>query len=210
MRSHAERGNEMVTRRFLRRSCRCARFAGSVGAPRRGGRAMWAAGPLGTLDLRCLGGSRQWGRHPGRVLVEIVVGWHVAGQFRAGFLLFIGLDHPLLDHLPAVRIDRVGDIGVELGPAFIVLRCLLVPLPNAALIAEGGPQMVLAAALRTVGRKLAAGHGHERPRCTFDDLQIANDESVVQRNRTESLQALSRFFHKLHAHLGDFHGAPPH
>ena len=70
--------------------------------------------------------------------------------------------------------------------------------------------MVLAAALGTMGREFATGHGHERPRRAFDDLQIADDEGIVQRDGAERLQALPRFFHELDADLGDFHGGPPH
>ena len=66
--------------------------------------------------------------------------------------------------------------------------------------------MVLAAALRAVGGQLAAGHGHERPGRALDDLQIANDEGIVQRDRTERLEPFSRLLHELDANLGDFHG----
>jgi len=46
--------------------------------------------------------------------------------------------------------------------------------------------MVLTAALGAVGGELAAGHGHKRPGGSLDDLQVADDEAVVQRDRTNA------------------------
>ena len=70
--------------------------------------------------------------------------------------------------------------------------------------------MVLAAALRAMGRQLAAGHGHERAVGAFDDLQVADHEAVVERDRAERLESLARLLHELDANLGDFHGRSPY
>ena len=47
------------------------------------------------------------------------------------------------------------------------------------------------------------------PVAPFDDLQIADDEGVVERDRAECLEPLSRLFHELDANLGDIHGCSP-
>ena len=82
------------------------------------------------------------------------------------------------------------DVGVELGPAFRVANRPVVALARSALIAVLGLQMVLRAALMAVARELAAGHCDERPVAAVDDLQIAHDETVVERDRAEGLQAV--------------------
>ena len=57
--------------------------------------------------------------------------------------------------------------------------------------------------------QLAAGHGHERTVGALDDLQVADDEAVVERDRAECLKPFARLFHELDANLGDFHGRSP-
>ncbi len=179
------------TRKSPRRSCHCPVFRRARSALRGGRRAVRTARSFRRLKLRRFAGGRRRLRRPRRLVVKIFVAGHVARQLRPGLLLFEGLDHPLLDHLPAGGIDGVGDVGVELGPAFLVLHRVLLLLPRAALIAERGPQMVLAAALRAMAGELATGHGHERPGRALDDFQVADDEGIVQGNRAEGLQALA-------------------
>ena len=57
-----------------------------------------------------------------------------------------------------------------------------------------------------VARQLAAGHGDERAVRAVDDLQIANDEGIVERDRAERLQPVIGVLHQLDANLGDLHG----
>ena len=158
------------------------------------------------------GGRRRRSRRSGRadgLGLEIVVAGYVARQLRAGLLFLERPDHPLLDHLAAQRVDRMGDVGIEFGAALLVLGRAALFQPPAALVAVARAKMILAAALRTMGGQLAAGHGHERARGAFDDLQIADHKGVVERDRTKRLESLSRLIHELHANLGDFHGCSP-
>ena len=83
------------------------------------------------------------------------------------------------------------DVGVQLDAAVGVADGAVLVELAAALIAEAGPQMILAAAAGTAIGQLAAGHGHERALGPFDDLQIADDEGIVERDRAEGLQAVS-------------------
>src|SRR5262245_13000769 len=69
--------------------------------------------------------------------------------------------------------------------------------------------MVLAAALAAAVRQFAAGHGHERPLGALDDLQVANDEGVVERDRAEGLEALVVVVHELDPDFGDDHSCSP-
>jgi hypothetical protein len=104
----------------------------------------------------------------------------------------------------------MGDVCVELCAPILVLHSSIVRQPQAALIAIGGLQMILAAALRAMGRQLAARHGHERAVSPFDDLQIANHEAIVERDRAERLESFPALFHQLDSHLSDLHGHSPH
>ncbi len=67
--------------------------------------------------------------------------------------------------------------------------------------------MILHSAAGAVRGELAAGHGHERAIGAIDNLQIPHDKAVVERNRTERLEAFTRLFHELDANFGDFHVA---
>src|SRR5204863_4426804 len=120
-----------------------------------------------------------------------------------------GLDHRTLDHLAAGRVDRVGDVRVQLGPAVgVTHRPVLVELV-AATVAEPRPQVVLAAALAAPVGQLPARHGHERPLGALDDLQVAHDESIVERDRAEGLQPLVVLLDELDADFGDDHSGSP-
>src|SRR5690606_18534363 len=81
--------------------------------------------------------------------------------------------------------------------------------PPAALVAVGRPEMVLVPAMRAVRGELAARHGNKRAVAPVDDLQVANDEAVVEGNRTERLQAIVRVLHQFDPHFGDFHTRSP-
>src|SRR5262245_47981231 len=69
--------------------------------------------------------------------------------------------------------------------------------------------MILAAALRTTVGQLAARHGHKRALGSFDDLQIANDEGIVERHRAEGLQTLVIVLDELDANFSDLHSCSP-
>ena len=103
----------------------------------------------------------------------------------------------------------MGNVGIELGAAVFILDQPVLGQPFAALIAMGGSQMIFAAALRAVGRQLSAGHGYEGTIRTIDDLQIANDKTIVKGDRTKGLKSFAGIFHQLDANLGNFHGRSP-
>src|SRR5690348_11783697 len=80
------------------------------------------------------------------VAVEVVVGAHVAGLLGALLLLVVGLEHGGLDDLAAGGVDGVGDVGVQLDAAIDVAGGAVLVELVAALVAEAGAQVVLAAA----------------------------------------------------------------
>src|SRR5262249_59388529 len=81
---------------------------------------------------------------------------HVPWLLGALLLVLVGLDHGALDHFAAGGVDRVSNVGVELGAAVGVARGPVFVEPAAALVAEPRPQVVLAAARRAAIRQLAA------------------------------------------------------
>src|SRR5580704_18675202 len=62
---------------------------------------------------------------------------------------------------------------------------------------------------RTTISQLAAGHRHKRTFRSLNDLEIADHEAGIERDRAEGLQPLVRIVHQLDAYLRDFHGRPP-
>src|SRR6202012_5284022 len=107
---------------------------------------------------------------------------------------------------PACGVDRMGDVGVQLGPALGAADGAVLVQPVAALIAEAGPQMVLEAAAAAVGQ-LSARHRDEGALEAFDDLEIADDEHVVEGDGTKGLEAVSAagLIHELDANFRDVH-----
>src|SRR5687767_4538020 len=103
----------------------------------------------------------------------------------------------------------MGDIGIQFGASLFVPGRAVILQPSAALVAIGRPEVVLTAALWTMRGQLAARHGHKGTIGALDNLQVANDKTVVKGEGTESLETLARIFHELDAHLGDFHGRSP-
>ena len=169
-----------------------------------------AVGPIGAESFR---------RRPGRAhladnfcvalgvifRVVIVITARVAGLPGAFFFFLKGPQNSALNGLAAGGIDRVRDVGVEFRPAISVAQSPILVQACAALVAVAGAQMVLAAALRATVSQFTARHGHELALGAFDDLQIANDESIVKRDGAEGLQPFVVVFHELDSNFGDNH-----
>src|SRR5437899_10506243 len=143
------------------------------------------------------------------VAFQFIVRRDVAWLLGPFSLLLIGLEDGGLHYFASGRVDRMGDIGMELGPAVGVASGPILVELMAALIAVAGPQMVFAAALRAPVGEFAARHGHERPLAAFDVLQIANDEHFVKRDRAESQEPFVVGFHELDWDLGEFLSCSP-
>ncbi len=131
-----------------------------------------------------------------------------------GFVHFImeGMDDTALNEFTSLGIDGMGYVSMELGSAMIVTGGTIFLEAEAALIAEVGPQMVLATAAATAVGQLAAGHGDKESLEAFDDFQVSHHEHVVERHGTESEQSFVAAFlvvHELDADFGDLHSCPP-
>src|SRR6516164_9219908 len=112
--------------------------------------------------------------------IVVVVGADVARHLGFFALVVIGLQHGGLDHFAAGGVDRVSDIGVELGPAVSVADGAVFIKLVSALVAVAGPQVILAATAAAAVGQFAAGHGHKRPLGSLDDFQVANHVGVVE------------------------------
>src|SRR5216683_4556365 len=143
--------------------------------------------------------------------VEVIVVAHVARLLGPFAFVVVGFEHGALDDLPAGGVDRMRDVGMKLGASIGVTSGPILIELGAALVAKAGTQMVFAAALHAPVGQLAAGHGHERALGAIDDLQVADDKRIVERDRTESLQALVfvTVFHEFNADFGDHHSCSP-
>src|SRR5262249_45683677 len=102
-------------------------------------------------------------------------------------------------------VDRVGDVGVELGAAIGVADgAVLVELVTAR-VAVTGTEVVLAAAGAAAVGELAARHGDEAALGSFDDLPVTHDEGIFGRGCAEGLQPLVVFLDQFDADFGDDH-----
>jgi hypothetical protein len=125
------------------------------------------------------------------------------------YLLEVDLEHPLLDHFPAARVDGVGDVGVHL-----LARALGPASPVAAetgptVVAKARPVVVLPSASGAAFRQLPRRHGHEGPLRPFDHLEVPNHKVVVNGDAAKRAQFVVLDIHELHAHFCDFHRDAP-
>jgi len=111
----------------------------------------------------------------------------------------------LLDHLSAGRVDRVGDVGVELRAAIGLPNRLVRVNLFATLIAKVGTQVVLHPTAGAMRGELSARHGDKRAARSFNDFKIAGHKAVVESNRAKRFQTFPRLFHEFDANFGDFH-----
>lgn len=58
-------------------------------------------------------------------------------------------------------------------------------------------------------RQFPTRHRHEWTMAAFNDLQVANNKTIVERNRTEGTKPVFRFFHEFDSDLSDVHSVLP-
>src|SRR5262245_7335645 len=141
--------------------------------------------------------------------VVVVVGADVTGHLGPLALVGVRLDDGHLHDFAAGAVDRVGDVGVELGPAVVIAGGAVLVQVVAAAVAVAGAEVILGPAARAAVGELAAGHGHEQALGALDDFQVPDDEGVVEGDRAEGHQALVVLFDQLDADFGDDHSGPP-
>lgn len=141
--------------------------------------------------------------------VDVVVPRYITGLLRAVEFVVKLVDDVLLNHLAALGINRVGDVGIELGPAVGIEWHAILRQASPALVAILGTQVIFHSAPRAVGRQLAARHGDEGAVRAVDDFQIAHHEAVIKGDRAKRLEAFAGIFHEFDSHLGNIHGKSP-
>ena len=99
----------------------------------------------------------------------------------------------------------LGDVRIELGSSGLVASGFKEIQRRAALIAERGAQRVFPLAAWTAHHDLSAGHGDKRAGRTVDELQVANDETVIERYTAKSLKPLYGFIDEFDANFCNFH-----
>jgi hypothetical protein len=120
----------------------------------------------------------------------------VAGLFGPFDLFVEGFEHLMFDGLAAFGINGVGDVGVEFEAVVAVVVAVLIALETvfiewgAAIIAEAGAEVIFFAAARAVVRQLSAWHGEEEPVVAVDEFNVTNDESIIEGQGAEGLEAV--------------------
>jgi hypothetical protein len=129
----------------------------------------------------------------------------VVGSLGAFHLGRIPLEDPVLYDTPALRVDGMSDVRMQLQATGGIAVVLFRMEPAAAVVAVAGAVVVLPAATGTALAQLTAGHGHERTLRALDDLQVPDHEIVVDRDAAECPQLVAGHGHELDPHLGYFH-----
>ena len=137
--------------------------------------------------------------------VKVVVPADVARLLSQNEFLFVGEKNRPLNFVSTFRVDRVGDVCIELGSSGLVASGFKEIQRRAALIAERGAQRVLPLAAWTAHHDLSAGHGDKRAGGAVDELQVANDETVIERYTAECLKPLYGFIDEFDANFCNFH-----
>ena len=102
----------------------------------------------------------------------------------------------------------MGDVGVELGPAFRIARPSGLRESRAALVAILRPQMVLRAALGQWAVSLRLGMATKGPLVPSMIFRSRTTKQLSNVIEQKALQPLAGVLHELDADLGDFHGTP--
>ena len=137
--------------------------------------------------------------------VKVVVSADVAGLLSQNEFLFVGEKNRALNFVSTFRINRVGDVRIEFGSSGLVANRFKVIQRRTALIAERGAKRIFSLTAWTAHHDFAAGHGDKRSGGTVDELQVANDETVIERYAAECFKPLSRFIDKFDANFCNFH-----
>ena len=163
-------------------------------------RLMLAAQGFGRIEVMIQPGGP--GRSPGvilaigdRVFAEIVVEADVIGPACQDALLLEGAEDFVLDMLAAVGMDRVGDVGVELGASFVILEGAIVAESLPALVAVERAELILSVAFGTAVHQFATRHCDEQAVAALYQLEVANDEAVLERDGTKRQQPVMRLIH---------------
>jgi hypothetical protein len=97
----------------------------------------------------------------------------------------IGRKDLFLDLSPAVRIDRMGDVGVKLeassaGVSVAVVQISVAIQAASAMITKLCPEVVLFGALWAVIGNFSGRHGEKEAVVSVDQFHIADDERIVK------------------------------
>jgi len=165
---------------------------------------------VGLVDASFLCSFRRRGRPRFlEINIEVVVSRNVARGFgSADFFLELSY-YRLLNHFSTARVDRVGNVGIQLGTALVVGGHPIGIERGAALVAMVRTKVVFCAALGAVRSQLATGHRHKRSARALDDFEVSNDKTIVKRDRAKGLEPFSWLFHEFDSHFGDFHNSSP-
>lgn len=135
-------------------------------------------------------GVRAWDRH-GVVpvaVIKIVVSADITRQFGAFQFVGISREDGGLKHFTAGGVNRVSNVGVQLGAAFSIADGASFVESATTLVAESASEMILGATVTTAVRQLPGRHGNKKAFCAFDDFQVADDKHVVEGDRTKRLK----------------------
>jgi hypothetical protein len=114
----------------------------------------------------------------------------------------------------------VRDVRVQLYPVAVLAVDVDVAVPVAvlqvtglvqappAIVAVPGAQVILFLAGRAVVAELPRRHRQEQPVVTVDQLDVADDEGVVERQRAERLQSAPALAAEVDPYFRQFHDTP--
>src|SRR5205814_2703717 len=108
----------------------------------------------------------------------------------------------------AVGVDVAVAVAVAVPVAVAVLQVPALIEPAPAVVAVAGPQVVLFLASRAVVAQLARRHRQEQAVVPVDQLHVADDEGVVERQRAERLEAAAVLTAEVDPYFRQFHDTP--
>ena len=100
----------------------------------------------------------------------------------------------------------MGDVGVELGASVFAACGACFREFHTTLTAMHCAQAVFCGAFGAAIGEFATGHRDEGALGAVDDFQVPNDETPVNRDRTEGPEAFLRVVHQFDADFGNVHG----
>jgi len=145
-------------------------------------------------------------------VLPIQVGSDVAGHFAPFQFVQIGGNHPTMDFLAALGVDRVRNISVEFQAAMAVSVLIAHEAVFVEAIAASrtvaGAEVIFFTTASAMIAQFTRGHGEKQSVVAIDQLYVANYECMIKGEGAKGLQTTGLSIAQFYAHFREQHKNP--
>jgi hypothetical protein len=145
-------------------------------------------------------------------ILAIQVGGDVPGHLAPFQFVKISGNHPAMDLVAALGVDRVRNISVQFQAAMAVSVLIaheaVFVEAIAAIRAIAGAKVIFLTAAPAVIAQFTRGHGEKQPVIAIDQLYVANYECMIKGEGAKGLQPTGLSIAQFYAHFREQHKNP--